>query len=93
MLSNCRERLRRNRVRRRRGWGCGFLCSPEHPDALARAGVGRAGDRVIAWQLRDDALEVDANYSMRWAEAVRERDAVFGRPVVIMPRRELGGGE
>ena len=40
-------------------------------------GLGRAGDRVIAWQLRDDALEVDANYSMRWAEAVRERDAVF----------------
>jgi hypothetical protein len=40
---------------------------------------------VIAWQLRDDALEVDPNYAMRWAEAVRERDAVFGRPVIIMP--------
>jgi hypothetical protein len=65
--------------------GLWFLATPEHPDALARVGVGRAGDRVIAWQLRDDALEVDSNYSMRWAEAVRERDAVFGRPVVIMP--------
>lgn len=66
--------------------GLWFLASPEHPDALARVGVGRADDRVIAWQLRDDALEVDANYSMRWAEAVRDRDAVFGRPVVIMPQ-------
>jgi hypothetical protein len=66
--------------------GLWFLCSPAHPDALAGAGLGRVGDRVIAWQLRDDALEVDQNYSMRWAEAVRERDAVFGRPVVIMPQ-------
>lgn len=65
--------------------GLWFLCSPGHPDALARSGVGRAGDRVIAWHLRDDALEVDANYSMRWADEVRERDAIFGRPVVIMP--------
>lgn len=70
--------------------GLWFLCSPEHPDALAQAGLGRVGDRVIAWQLRDDALEVDQNYSMRWAEAVRERDAVFGRPVVIMPQANWG---
>ena len=66
--------------------GLWFLCSPEHPDALVQAGLGRVGDRVIAWQLRDDALEVDSNYSMRWAEAVREHDAVFGRPVVILPQ-------
>jgi hypothetical protein len=66
--------------------GLWFLCSPDHPDALAQAGLGRVGDRVIAWQLQDDALEVDSNYSMRWAEAVRERDAVFGRPVVILPQ-------
>lgn len=65
--------------------GLWFLGSPEHPDALSRAGVGRTGDRVLAWLLRDDALEVDSNYAMRWAEAVREHDAVFGRPVVIMP--------
>lgn len=65
--------------------GLWFLSIPPHPDAIARDGVGRPGDRVIAWQLRDDALEVDSNYAMRWAEAVRERDAVFGRPVIIMP--------
>jgi hypothetical protein len=65
--------------------GLWFVSIPPHPDAIARNGVGRPGDRVIAWQLRDEALEVDPNYAMRWAEAVRERDAVFGRPVLIMP--------
>ncbi len=71
-------------------YGLWFLCTPEHPDALARTGLGRADDRVLAWQLRDDALELDQNYSMRWAELVRERDTVFGRPVVITPQSNWG---
>jgi hypothetical protein len=65
--------------------GLWFLCTPARPDAIERNGVGRAGDRVLAWLLQDEALEVDSNYAMRWAEVVRERDAVFGRPVVIAP--------
>jgi hypothetical protein len=66
--------------------GIWFLCEPPHPDALARAKFGRSGDRVLAWIPRDDALEVDSNYAMRWAELVRERDSVFGRPLVFEPR-------
>ena len=66
--------------------GLWFLCSPEHPDALERSGLGRPGDRVLAWHLQDDALEADSNYAMRWAELVREHDAVFGRPVLIAPQ-------
>ncbi len=66
--------------------GLWFLCPPPRPDALAQAGAGQAGDRVLAWQLQDDALEIDSSYAMRWSEAVRERDNVFGRPIVIMPR-------
>jgi hypothetical protein len=65
--------------------GMWFLAAPEHPDNLTRTTIGRPGDRVLAWFLKDDALEVDPGYSMRWAELVRERDAVFGRPIVIMP--------
>lgn len=66
--------------------GLWFLCGPEHPEKLARQELGRPGDRVLAWLPQDDALEVDSNYATRWAELVRERDAVFGRPVVFAPR-------
>ena len=65
--------------------GLWFLCPPEHPEALARDGLGRESDRVLAWHLQDDALDVDPSYASRWAELVRERDAVFGRPIVIAP--------
>ncbi|HEX5472740.1 MAG TPA: hypothetical protein VFW73_12690 [Lacipirellulaceae bacterium] len=67
-------------------YGLWFVCTPPHPDAIASAGLGKAGDRVLAWQLQDDALEVDPNYAMRWAELVRERDDVFGRPVLTIPQ-------
>jgi hypothetical protein len=67
-------------------YGLWFLCPPSHPDELEPGKLGRPGDRVLAWHLQDDALEVDPSYAMRWAELVRERDAVFGRPVVITPR-------
>lgn len=66
--------------------GVWFLCPPEHPDALAKGTLGRPNDRVLAWHLHDDAMEVDGNYAMRWAELVRDRDAVFGRPVIITPQ-------
>ncbi|HVT26661.1 MAG TPA: hypothetical protein VHE81_01460, partial [Lacipirellulaceae bacterium] len=67
-------------------FGLWFLSTPPHPEAIARQGAGRPGDRVLAWQLQDDALEVDPNYASRWAELVREKDAIFGRPVVIAPQ-------
>ena len=43
------------------------------------------GDRVLAWYLDDEALEADPNYALRWAELIRERDAVFGRPIIMAP--------
>ncbi len=67
-------------------YGLWFLCPPPHPDEIARGGLGRDGDRVLGWQLQDDALEVDPHYAMRWAELVREKDAVFGRPLVATPQ-------
>src|SRR5262249_1217130 len=66
-------------------YGIWLLSQPDHPEALQRGTLGRPGDRVLAWQLKDDALEVDSNYAMRWAELVRERDAVFGRSVIVEP--------
>jgi hypothetical protein len=72
-------------------YGLWFLCSPLHPDALERGGAGRAEDRVLAWHLRDEALEIDPNYAIRWAEAVREHDEEFGRPIVITPELNWAG--
>ncbi len=66
-------------------YGLWLLCSPDHPESIARMGLGRSGDRVLAWNLQDEALEVDSTYAMRWAELVREHDTVFGRPVIITP--------
>lgn len=66
--------------------GLWFICVPPRPDALARAGVGQPGDRVIAWCLDDDALELDREYARRWASSIRERDAGGDRPLVFLPR-------
>jgi hypothetical protein len=60
-----------------------FICTPPRPEAIDRDGLGSAGDRVLAWYLDDDALEADPAYALRWTERVRERDAVYGRPILI----------
>jgi hypothetical protein len=65
--------------------GMWFICVPPKPDTLVRDGLGQPDDRVIAWQLDDDALENDPKYANRWADLVRERDAVAKRPVIIAP--------
>jgi len=65
--------------------GLWFIGTPPRPESLVREGVGRADDRVIAWLLDDVAMASDANYLGRWAELVRERDAVVGRPVIALP--------
>ena len=68
-----------------------FLCVPPRPDVLAHDGVGQIGDRVLAWCLKDDAIEADSNYATRWADLVRERDVNYGRPIVIAPRVNWNG--
>ena len=67
-----------------------FLCVPPRPDALARDGVGAVGDRVLGWCLEDEAIEADPNYALRWADLVRERDVVYGRPIVLSPKANWG---
>jgi hypothetical protein len=62
-----------------------FICLPPRADALARDGLGKPGDRVIAWYLEDEAIESDPNYARHWAELVRERDAVSARPIIMTP--------
>ncbi len=62
-----------------------FICVPPRPDAIARDGLGSAGDRVLAWSLEDEAIAADPNYALRWANAIRERDAVYGRPILVAP--------
>jgi len=65
--------------------GLWFISLPPHPEALARDGLGQPGDRVIAWYLDDAAIESDPTYARRWADLVRESDAVASRPVIIAP--------
>jgi hypothetical protein len=65
--------------------GMWFICPAPSLDEIARAGLGRAGDRVLAWSLHDDAIDVDPNHTLHWAAQIRERDAEFGRPVVMSP--------
>lgn len=62
-----------------------LLCVPPRPDAIMRDGLGAVGDRVLGWYLKDEAIEADPNYATRWAETVRERDVVYGRPIIIAP--------
>jgi hypothetical protein len=68
--------------------GLWFVCSAPRPDAISNAGLGEPGDRVIGWLLDDEAVEVDPNYARHWADQIRDRDAVAGRPVLLMPEAE-----
>lgn len=66
--------------------GLWFMCGTPRPDALSQDGLGRIDDRILAWRLDDEAIEIDPGYARRWAELVRERDVVSGRPVLIAPQ-------
>jgi hypothetical protein len=68
-----------------------FLCKPPQPEELANLNLGAVGDRILGWYLEDDALDADPNYAQRWAERVRERDKVYGRPILIAPTSNWGG--
>jgi hypothetical protein len=68
--------------------GLWFLPLAPRPENLAREAVGRSNDRILAWLLSDEAVEVDANYAVRWAELIGQRDAVSGRPLVIAPQAD-----
>jgi hypothetical protein len=62
-----------------------FIGAPPRPDTLACDGLGEPANRVIAWQLEDESLEIDPKYAARWADLVRQRDPLAGRPVMIAP--------
>lgn len=70
-----------NEARRAGVW---FLCPPPKPDELASTGIGPACDRVLAWKLSDEIGAADPNYVRRWAELVRQKDPVAGRPIVVV---------
>src|SRR5262249_15129156 len=65
--------------------GLWFICPPPLPDTIAQGNLGCADDRVLAWYLDDAVSQVDPDYLLRWAEMVRSRDSVPGRPVVVVP--------
>lgn len=65
-----------------------FLCAPPRPEAIANAELGQVGDRVIGWMLEDPAIATDPGYAARWADLVRQRDEVSGRPVIVMPQNQ-----
>jgi hypothetical protein len=44
----------------------------------------------LAWSLEDDAIEADPNYALRWADSIRQRDVVYGRPIVVAPGSNWG---
>lgn len=67
-----------------------FMCVPPRPEALARDGLGAAGDRVLAWCLEDEAIDADPSYAMRWAELIRDRDTIYGRPIIVAPNASWG---
>lgn len=62
--------------------GLWFISIPPRPDAIVKDGLGAEGDRVLAWNLDDAAIAADPEYAMRWAAAVRDRDRVYGRPIM-----------
>ncbi len=62
--------------------GLWFISVPPRPDAIIKDGLGADGDRVLAWNLDDGAIAADPDYAMRWAAAVRDRDRVYGRPII-----------
>jgi hypothetical protein len=66
--------------------GMWFLCVPPRPDVLEKDGIGSEADRVAAWLLHDVAIENDPFYARRWAELIRARDIVSGRPIMLEPQ-------
>lgn len=67
-----------------------FISIPPRPDSIAQNGLGSRGDRVLAWSLEDDAIVADPDYALRWADVIRERDAVYGRPILVAPDSNWG---
>jgi hypothetical protein len=63
--------------------GVWFLCAPPRPDEIRQRGLGLLSDRVIAWYLDDEAFNGDRQYARIWADLIRQRDAVAGRPVIM----------
>jgi hypothetical protein len=68
--------------------GLWFLCPPPRPDELDSIGISPASDRVSAWHLVDDTSGVDPDYLRRWAELVRQKDPMVGRPIVVTPESD-----
>jgi hypothetical protein len=66
--------------------GLWFVATGPRPISLADQPIGQPGDRILAWLLQDEAIEIDPNYAQRWASLIRQNDSVPGRPVVIVPK-------
>lgn len=66
--------------------GIWFVCIPPRFESITRDGIGAFDDRVIAWRLEDEAIDSDPGYALRWVNAIRERDVVYGRPIMVSPR-------
>jgi hypothetical protein len=65
-----------------------LVCSAPRPSDISHAGLGQANDRVIAWHLADQAVEVDAGYGRNWADLVQQLDAGRNRPLVMGPQAD-----
>jgi hypothetical protein len=63
-------------------YGLWFICVPPRPEVIVSNGLGSEGDRILAWDLEDEAIASDPSYASRWADAIREHDALYGRPIV-----------
>ncbi len=66
-------------------YGLWFICIPPRPEIIVSNGLGGEGDRVLAWELEDEAIARDPSYASRWADAIREHDALYGRPIMTAP--------
>ncbi len=66
--------------------GLWIICTPPAVDALSARGVDPALDRVLAWNLGSPAGPRELEFTRRWAELVRSRDPLVGRPIVMAPR-------
>ena len=62
-----------------------FVCPPPRADAIAQSGLTMPLDRVLAWNLGRPEGRHELDYFRRWAELVRQKDPLDGRPIIVAP--------
>lgn len=66
--------------------GLWLVCTPPSQNDITTIGIDAALDRVLAWHLGSTASPSELERMRSWADQLRNKDPIVGRPVIIAPR-------